>query len=51
MAAHSTSTAISSGRPSRISVPVSSGAGTTLKVTSLMTASVPQLPARPRHRS
>ena len=51
MAAHSTSTAISSGRPSRIRVPVSSGTGSTLKVTSLMTASVPQLPDRPRHRS
>ena len=51
MASHSTSTAISSGSPSRISVAVSSGIGWTLNVTSHMTASVPQLPARPRHRS
>jgi hypothetical protein len=50
-ASHSTSVAISSGSPSRISVAVSSGMGWTLKVTSHMTASVPQLPASPRHRS
>ena len=32
-------------------VPVSSGAGSTLKVTSVMIASVPQLPEMPRQRS
>ena len=34
-----------------MTVAVSSGTGSTLKVTSLRTASVPQLPERPRHRS
>ena len=51
MAAHMASTANSSGRPNRIMVAVDSGIGSTLNVTSLTTANVPQLLARPRQTS
>ena len=51
IAAESSSTARLSGRLSRRRVTAVSGQGTTLNVTSVSTASVPQLPASPRATS
>ena len=50
-ARHIASTAVGSGRPKQSTVRTSAGAGSTLMATSVITASVPQEPARRAARS